>query len=62
MSYALRVLITQNITETDEIKNIINIYNTKHECSTKYEPIPPSVHRSQTRCVLALDGIGCILY
>ena len=42
MICTLIVLIAQNITETDEIKNMKNNYSTKHECSTKHELIPPS--------------------
>ena len=41
MICALRV-IAQNITETDEIKNI-KICRTKHECSTKHQPINVNV-------------------
>ena len=37
----LIVLIAQNITETDEIKNMKYNCSTKHECNTKHEPIPP---------------------
>ena len=39
-SYALMLLIAQNITEPDEIKNIKNC-GTKHVCSTKHQSILP---------------------
>ena len=35
MIYTLIVLIAQNITEADEIKNMKDNCSTKHECSTK---------------------------